>query len=116
MLIFIGFLSSLVRIEFNQNLNTFFFGFLFYAIVLCRIFLKIIVTMKIKKHITVFTTVILLMMVPTITRLRETGNVDDLLLKNIECLATPEVPPVDCIGVGTLDCPGYDIKVIFYWQ
>lgn len=37
---------------------------------------------------------------------------EGLWLMNVEALATGESEvPIDCMGVGCLDCPGYSIKV-----
>ena len=40
----------------------------------------------------------------------------DLLLKNIECLATPENGYVKCLGIGSVDCPVIQVKVYYYFQ
>ena len=42
-------------------------------------------------------------------------QINDLLLLNIECLATPEDSNIWCTGVGSLDCPVEKIKVKFIW-
>ncbi len=40
-------------------------------------------------------------------------QISNLILKNIECLATPENPKPNCEGVGSLDCPNHYVKVRF---
>lgn len=42
------------------------------------------------------------------------GHITELMLKNIECLATPENPNVRCFGRGSVDCPNYDDPVLYY--
>lgn len=44
---------------------------------------------------------------------RESGkSVDELLLENVEALASEEVGgPVDCLGIGEVDCPRAHEKV-----
>lgn len=42
-------------------------------------------------------------------------QINELLLRNIECLATPENPLVTCFCKGSVDCPGHNIKVLIYW-
>ena len=39
----------------------------------------------------------------------------DLLLKNIECLATPENGYVRCFGIGSVECPIFYDKVYVYY-
>lgn len=39
----------------------------------------------------------------------------DLLLKNIECLATPESSGFECYGLGSVDCPRIYDKVYVYF-
>lgn len=47
---------------------------------------------------------------------RKKQNITDLFLLNIECLATPENPNVECTGIGSLDCPiQYFHKVKYIW-
>lgn len=39
-------------------------------------------------------------------------EMDDLLLMNIEALASGEGNvPIDCVGKGSVDCPGMEVKV-----
>lgn len=38
-------------------------------------------------------------------------QISDLILKNIECLATPENSGTHCEGRGSIDCPIYYNKV-----
>jgi len=45
----------------------------------------------------------------------KSSHVTELMLKNIECLATPENPNIECYYSGTVDCPARDIQVIYYW-
>ncbi len=40
--------------------------------------------------------------------------ISDIILMNIECLSTPELPKVDCWYYGSIDCPGTNIKVLYY--
>lgn len=42
-------------------------------------------------------------------------QINELFLKNIECLATPENPVVTCFHQGSVDCPGHNVKVLIYW-
>lgn len=43
-------------------------------------------------------------------------EISDLILKNIECLATPEISRPNCEGIGSLDCPNHHSKVyILYY-
>lgn len=47
-------------------------------------------------------------------RSNKNNHIPELILQNIECLATPEDPNIKCIGRGTVDCPNYDKQVIYY--
>lgn len=69
--------------------------------------------MKKNVYVSVLIGLVMLILV-SINRGKKASQINDLLLKNIECLATPENPNVRCYGTGSLDCPGYNIKVRFY--
>ena len=47
-------------------------------------------------------------------KFKENKLINDLLLINIECLATPENDNVRSNGFGSVDCPINNIKVIYY--
>lgn len=69
-----------------------------------------------KKYI--FTSVFLLAVVFSLYRIslkNKNSHITELMLKNIECLATPESPSVDCYYSGTLDCPRHTKPVLYYW-
>lgn len=42
-------------------------------------------------------------------------DLTDIMLLNIECLATPENSPVECYYSGTIDCPVHNKPVLYYW-
>jgi len=42
-------------------------------------------------------------------------QMSEILLINIECLATPEQPEINCFHFGSVDCPMNNIKVLYYW-
>lgn len=44
----------------------------------------------------------------------KSSHVTELMLKNIECLATPENPNIRCFGRGSVDCPKDDNQVLYY--
>jgi hypothetical protein len=44
----------------------------------------------------------------------KSNHLTELMLENIECLASPENPDIECYYIGTVDCPGYNIQVIYY--
>lgn len=41
-------------------------------------------------------------------------QINEMLLMNIECLATPEDSNVSCYFSGSVDCPKNDNQVMFY--
>lgn len=45
--------------------------------------------------------------------LKKKKHISDILLKNIECLATSEEPGIGCYYYGSLDCPNEKIKVLY---
>lgn len=49
--------------------------------------------------------------ISTFFSLNSKQEIDDLLLANIEALAFGEGVPVDCMGYGSVDCPGKGVKV-----
>ena len=42
------------------------------------------------------------------------NRIPELILQNIECLATSENPNTHCFGRGTVDCPINNDQVVFY--
>lgn len=42
-------------------------------------------------------------------------QISNLILKNIECLATPENSKPNCEGIGSVDCPNHYNKVYFIY-
>lgn len=69
-----------------------------------------------KKTVSLFLFIAMLAFVSIKAGLNKNRQTADLLLKNIECLATPENGPVRCIGIGSVDCPATEVKVYFYIQ
>jgi|GEM_PF-7123425 hypothetical protein len=69
-----------------------------------------------KKSMYVFITVLAIMAITLGVSNHDRNNqIHELMLKNIECLATPENPTVRCYFSGTVDCPK-DVKpVLYYW-
>ncbi|WP_294067106.1 NVEALA domain-containing protein [Proteiniphilum sp. UBA1028] len=41
--------------------------------------------------------------------------ISEILLSNIECLATSENPNINCFGLGSVDCPKSEVKVLLYF-
>lgn len=64
--------------------------------------------------------IILLVLVIAIASIKIGANkneqMSDLLLRNIECLATPEDYEPNCWGHGTIDCPSTYDKVYVYFN
>lgn len=48
-------------------------------------------------------------------QLENNSNLTDMMLLNIECLATPENSPVKCYYSGTIDCPVHKDPALYYW-
>lgn len=69
-----------------------------------------------KKTIYLFLFIAMLAFVSIKAGLNKNRQTADLLLKNIECLATPEIPGLECYGYGSVDCPATQIKVYLYIQ
>jgi hypothetical protein len=64
----------------------------------------------------VYVIIILIVFISIFTRINSSKKtfLNKLVLKNIECLASSESPGVNCVGIGSLDCPVYNTKVILY--
>jgi hypothetical protein len=68
-----------------------------------------------KKHF-LYLAIIVASVALIFTRFRvKKQNISDILLNNIECLANPEYPNINCVGLGSLDCPKNGAKVQFYF-
>lgn len=55
--------------------------------------------------------------ISTFISLNTEQKMDDLLLMNVEALASGEGNvPIDCIGKGSVDCPGREVKVKYVME
>lgn len=55
--------------------------------------------------------------VSVFTGLNTKQEMDDLLLMNVEALASGEGNvPIDCVGKGSVDCPGIGVKVEYVFK
>lgn len=69
-----------------------------------------------KKYLIFITIILLFFEILMIIWLKEKNTFNNLVLQNIECLATPENPVIECHGLGSLDCPmlsSYKAKYIW---
>lgn len=68
-----------------------------------------------KKYLIICTIIFILITGFGSMSLSQKKQINNLLLQNIECLATPENLDIECIGIGSLDCPGEIFKVKLIW-
>lgn len=58
----------------------------------------------------------ILVFISSKARTDKKSQLSNLILKNIECLATPESPSPRCYGIGSVDCPYEYSNVIIYYN
>lgn len=69
-----------------------------------------------KKYI--FSSIFILSVIFTLYKMNlknKNSHITGLMLKNIECLATPENTSTHCFGYGTVDCPKNKEQSLFYF-
>lgn len=62
----------------------------------------------------IFSVVCMIALVCVFTSKRKAAVIDSLQLMNIEALANGESGS-KCVGTGSIDCPGYNVKVYFIY-
>lgn len=69
-----------------------------------------------KKCISIFSIILIVLVTLSNMNIKTKGSpLTELMLKNIECLATPENPNVNCYLRGTVDCPKNNTQVLLYF-
>ena len=70
-----------------------------------------------RKNITIFILGLsVILMLNGIRQKVNSNHLTDLMLNNIECLATPENPNIFCFGYGSVDCPKDGSLVLYYLE